>query len=787
MLSEEIEKLKHEWVQNQKQYFKYFLKQGAFSLYFSKDMDYFIKQAYESVLRDYFKDFLPQNELIPFCVLADKQYSTNSLCVNEAVPLLFIYEDIKAYHLKPIIKALIAALNDMHLQLDCSIIELKGLKNITKNELKSTQMRFICGSKFLFKKIKQDFEEFLKQNKEPLARALLENFKNTKLPLLKQEFDIKKDFGGLNDLRKLENLLALFKDSPKNYALNFIDEKALSELRLASEFLLSLKSALNLQSEKDNDEFLLAKLDELVKLLHKKDQKNLSAKELLVQKALQSMHLLGLYANFLASKIQNKHFNQAHLENSNSLFLTRDFRNLSEALEFLELLEDKAYNFDIAFIMTLKNLSFDKEELEKALKIFERFFYRKHSFCILKLLFDSGLLKEFCKPISRFLSDEESDYSFDMQAFLTLCELEKEQENFELLKRLEDEEKMVLKLVILLSAISNENEVSMASIYRTYTLKFNIKAQNLELGLRLFKNFNALKELVEKEDIYNPMIISALLSKVENLRTLELLYVLTLIKAKALGANAFFYKALDKLFQNAKEGFEDENLLEESAKRVKKELTLKRTKIFLELDGLLQDKIIHIKSNLFIIKNSFEDIINISKLAKSNDFKFWLENEPNLNLQLIAPKGFNLGVILNSLTNLNLVYMSFFELFDDKIYLKFEYDNILSDEQKNKLVSLLNSNLQSPITNKIKKPIIKKDELKLDLNYSKIYAKLNLNTKDQQGLMAFVMDIFNVLGLNLSTAKIQTIRQRTRNTFIFQKDEAFLAKEKDLISSLISE
>ena len=784
MLNKDLEKLKLEYTQ--KQYFKYFLRQGTFSLHYSRQMDCLIKQAYEIVLKDYFENFLPQNELIPFCVLANNHYATNSLCVNETVPLILSYEDIRGYHLKPMIKTFIEVLNDLHLQLEYNIIELKGLKNIAKNELKSTQIRFICGSKFLFKKIKQDFNDFLKENKEILAENLLKNFQNQTLPFLKQEFNIKKDCGGLNDLRKLENLLALFKDSPKNYALNFIDEKCLSELRLASEFLLTLKSALNLQSGKDDDEFSFTKTEELVKLLHKKDQKNFKAEELLIQKSLQSRHLLCLYTAFLASKIQKKYFKTLPL-NSNVLFLEQEFKNLNQALEFLNSLEDRVYHFDIAFVFALKNLDFDKTNLEKALKIFENFFYKKHSFCILKLLFDSGILKEFYKQIPRFLSDEESDYSFDIQAFLTLQQFEKEQENLEFLKQLQDEEKMILKFVIFLSAINNENAISIASIYRSYTLKFDIKAENLELGLRLFKNFNALKELVEKEDIYNPVILLNLLSKVENLKTLELLYLLTLTKAQALGANAFFYKALDKLLQNAKEGFEDENLLEESAKRVKKELTLKRTKIFLEQEKILQDKIIHIKSNLFIIKNSFENIIHVSQLAKDNDFKFWLENEPNLNLQLVALKDFNAGIILNSLTNLNLIFMSFFELFDDKIYLKFEYDNIITQEQKNKLIKLLNSNLQSSIKNKIKKPIIKKDELKLDLNYSKNYAKLNLNTKDQQGLMAFLMNIFKILGLSLSAAKIQTIRQRTRNTFIFQKNQALLEKQQELITSLISE
>lgn len=56
----------------------------------------------------------------------------------------------------------------------------------------------------------------------------------------------------------------------------------------------------------------------------------------------------------------------------------------------------------------------------------------------------------------------------------------------------------------------------------------------------------------------------------------------------------------------------------------------------------------------------------ISKLAKENDFKFWFSNETNLSLQIVAPLHFNIAIILSSLTNLNLIFMNFFELFDDK-------------------------------------------------------------------------------------------------------------------------
>ncbi|MCX2683173.1 nucleotidyltransferase [Campylobacter sp. MIT 21-1685] len=783
MIGKERESLKTKLNCYKSECHKFFLRQGAFSLHHSQHTDVFLKNAYELVLKYCFEDFLPSSEKIPFCLLASKAYAQDSLCINEDASLLFVYKDIKAFHLKPMIKTFIELLNDISLPIDCVILELDGVQN-TKRIFQNSfiQTRFICGSKPLYKSIKEKFQIILQEKKNEFATLLLENFTSTHLPFLKQEFNIKRDFGCLNHLRALEALLSLFKEGTKNYALSFVDEKALSELRLAGDFLLSLQCALNLQSQKDENMFLLSLVDELSTLMYKKDKKNVKAKDVLIQKALQSRHTIGFWTHFLAMKIQEVLFQKTQEKKYT-------FTTLCEALEFLLHYEDKNCDFEIELVFALRTLSLSKKESEKAFALFIQIFYRKNSFCLLKLLLDSKLLKDLCKPFwtVRFLSDEESDYSFDEQAFLTLKELEKQQEQSTIFQALTSEEKMITKLSTLLSAITNENEISMASIYRSYCAKFDLNNECVEFGLRLFKNFNALKELIEKEDIFNPLIISALLSKVENSKTLELLSFLTECKAKALCLNDFFHRSLKKLLQNAKEGFEDSNLLDETARRVKKELTLKRTKSFLELDALSQDKIVHIQSNLFIIKNSFEDIISISQKALKSDFKFWFENKQTLKLQIIAKKGFSPQVVLVSLSSLNLISMNFFELFDEKIYLEFEYNNVITDTQTEKLCTLLNSNFHNILPKKIQKPYIKKDELKFNKEYSKIYAKLGLNTKDQQGLMAFVMSVFEKLGLNLCTAKIQTIRNRTRNIFIFEKNENMQNLEKKLLDALISE
>ncbi|HEF7937205.1 TPA: hypothetical protein SBB55_001518, partial [Campylobacter jejuni] len=51
----------------------------------------------------------------------------------------------------------------------------------------------------------------------------------------------------------------------------------------------------------------------------------------------------------------------------------------------------------------------------------------------------------------------------------------------------------------------------------------------------------------------------------------------------------------------------------------------------------------------------------------------------------------------------------------------------------------------------------------------------------------YLMNVFNELELVLCAAKIQTIRQRTRNIFIFQKNEKLEHSEQKLVNLLISE
>lgn len=781
-----IIKLKNAFEEYENYYSKFFLKQGSFSLHHSKEIDRFIGEAYEIVLDEFFEDFFSHNDKIPFCLVAIKHYSYLNLSPKENADLLFIYKDIKAYNIKPLMKTLINTINDVKIGINYQIYELNGLINAGKNDLKEdiSHIRYICGSKILFKQIKEKITQIQEELQNTLLNEILNNFNPFYQTLLTQDFDINKISGGLNEQLKIENLGTIFKNSSKNYALDFIDEKEFSEYKLASDFLFSLKSAMNILDEKDTSVFLVQNAKKIAKLMQKKEKKNLDTKSILIQKALQSLQICGIYTHFLTRcmQITHLHINMSNfkVENNAVIYFNISQRNLNDIFKELLSLEDRHYVFDINLIFALKRAVVQKDSF----KYFKLFLSRKHSYCFLKLFLDANILKLFCKPLtqSEFLLEEDGKYSANDRALLALYYFENEKNNYD--------EKLILclKLVLILSAINEENEISLANIFRAYALKFEDEIGDLELGIVLIKNFNSFRNIVEKEDINNSTIILNFISKLNNKKSLEILYHLSLCNAKALGLDKHHYlNSFKELLENSLACFEDENLIDESQRRVKKENILKRSKNYMELADDLKDHISHIKSNLFFIKNTTEDIIKIANLAQNTNFTFWLSNKNNFTLELIMLKKDKLKNILNVLSSLNLVHMNLYELFEEKIYIKFEYDDVVDDEEKTSLQNLLNSKLNLKIQKKNKKPCIKKDELKFDTEYSKNYAKMTLNTKDQKGLMAYVMDVLANYSVVLNAAKIQTIRERTRNILILQKDENLQNNKEKILKSLVSE
>ncbi|MBS6286878.1 MAG: ABC transporter ATP-binding protein, partial [Campylobacter concisus] len=109
----------------------------------------------------------------------------------------------------------------------------------------------------------------------------------------------------------------------------------------------------------------------------------------------------------------------------------------------------------------------------------------------------------------------------------------------------------------------------------------------------------------------------------------------------------------------------------------------------------------------------------------------------------------------------------------------------LSQLENTKILAL--KSLNSEVLREPLKPNINKDEINFELNHSKDYAKLSINAKDQRGLMAYVMSVFDRLHFQVTSARIQTVKNRTRNLFLIEKNERLESKGEEILNLLISE
>jgi [protein-PII] uridylyltransferase len=59
-----------------------------------------------------------------------------------------------------------------------------------------------------------------------------------------------------------------------------------------------------------------------------------------------------------------------------------------------------------------------------------------------------------------------------------------------------------------------------------------------------------------------------------------------------------------------------------------------------------------------------------------------------------------------------------------------------------------------------------------------------LTTKNQQGLLAFVIEVFDELGIDIATAKVGTIKNVAKDMFLIEKSSGIEKKQKEVVKRL---
>jgi [protein-PII] uridylyltransferase len=772
----------------------------------TKSIDNFLILIYKYTLRKFFGDYIPFQNQIPITLIAMGSYGREELCIYSDIDLMIVYKDIKGYNIEPIIEAILYLAWDAGIKLGHRVHKVEEIFDASNTDLTiktaMLESRFLHGSTFVWMETVRELNrirtyelhEFVKDKLEAHNKRRVEN-------PISMEPDIKNGVGGLRDTNTLfwiaKAILNVTKI--KDLVPDYISEDEFKEFRSALEFLFRVRSALHISAKKKQDKLNLEYIPDIAKKLGFQDKRLKNAQVQLSEKTLQSLHTIDtttqiflkkLTASYLFNKNNITKLRAGRIEKGiyvcDNVVMASRFQKPITLLELVKTLsryDTKGIQYDISFIDFARKAIYPKTNSKQLYKEFKNLFFNDYIFSTFVMLYDAGLLTQLIKPMAHIINlaqfDGYHEYPVDKHSILGLYHLENIKSPF--IKALYDdlcgEGKALIKLVVLLHDIGkgrkgDHSEIG-ATIFKAYAHKLGFSDEAIKSGNILIKYHTMMSNIANKEDIYSEDIILSFITKIEDVKILKLLYILTYSDMNAVGENIytnFNARLLRELYNLSFEMFDKKELMGETKRRIRRENLLKKYDEFTALPKILQRKTLSIASNFFFIKHKTHEIVEIVNIAiKADPYTFKVENSSHLCISIIKSQEFNLGYLLGKLSFLDLINMEIFKLFDGKKYFKIEFNERVNDDEIDYIKQLVDDSFDMEKKTALKKPIILANEIDLDCEHSKTYAKMTINAKNQKGMMAYMMSVFDEQGIDVANAKILTIKNRARNLILIEK------------------
>ena len=113
--------------------------------------------------------------------------------------------------------------------------------------------------------------------------------------------------------------------------------------------------------------------------------------------------------------------------------------------------------------------------------------------------------------------------------------------------------------------------------------------------------------------------------------------------------------------------------------------------------------------------------------------------------------------------------MEIFTLFDKVKYFKIEFIQKLHKSELIEIEHIVENAFDMSRDSQLKSMKIKRDEISIDCQHSKTHAEINVQTSNQKGLLAYIMNCFETLNINIVTAKIHSSKYKVRDSFLMEK------------------
>ncbi len=766
----------------------------------TKKLDSIISLMYKTVLRRVFGNYLPMRSSIPIAIVALGSYGREQLCVHSDIDLLIVYKDVEGFNTQLIIEKLFYLALDAGLKLGHRVHETSDLFKASNEDItiKTSLMesRLITGSPFTWHATQKELNRIrLFEQKEFIFAKIEEaQIRRKKYPASMQP-NIKESVGGLRDTQLLiwiaQTIYGV--ENLRDLSQTLFSDEEYKEYRIALELLYRVRSALHLIAHKQEDKLILDHMPQVSQMLGFKTELKMLTKVLQAQWRINNFTQIfakKMIHPYLADMSYVKKFKNNRLSKGIYLLDDRlyasfnlDIQPINHIIELLIALPDKFYHFDAGFLNQLTYTKIPYPLSSKTYNLLKELLKKEHIYCFLKLFWDAGILHLLFSSFRKVLHLPQFDgyhhYPVDIHSIKSVEALENIKEPFiqDLYDKLSVEEKLLVKIVVLLHDTGkgrkqDHSEVG-AKLILPFATKLGLSTSLTERAVLLVKNHILMSNVAFKENIHNEKTLYKFMSSVKDIKNLKLLYILTYADINGVSEttyNSFNSKLLHDLYISALEISENCDRITDASKRNAIEKRVKNSKEFKELPRSLQTKLLRVESNLFFFKHTILDLVKIAKKAKeTSNYNFSIHRENSLSIEIYRRVPLNVGYLLSTLSHLDVASMEIFTLFDDLKYFKIEFIKNVDGDELVEVEQLVEKAFDMSRVVKLKEITIKKQEIKVDCEHSLTHAEISINTKNQIGLLAYIMDAFEKLGINIITAKIHSTKHKVRDSFLMEK------------------
>jgi len=754
----------------------------------TKRIDNVLKLIYKVAQREMFGDYAPMKNSIPIALVALGSYGREQLCVYSDIDLMIVYKEIPGYNSKEMIEKILYILWDTGLKLGHRVHEVNELFAVSKTDITIKtaliESRMIEGSVFVWTETQNAISQIRHDDPKTFISQKLEEqaLKHKRFPLT-MEPNLKEGVGGFRDANLVFWIGKVFYNinSIKELPINIVEEREYKEFRIALEFLFRVRSALHLVTKKKEDKLRIDLIPMIARLMAFPDTQQGHMK--LAKKVTESLKVIRLYSTIWLEKLTRDHVDVK--KHQNCVYpIETDYNGL---LKLLCKHADQPFYVHPTFFQTL--LTADKPDRpDKALyKTIATIFEQPYAYSILSTLSYTRLLKYTISAIKKVVDLPQFDgyhqYAVDIHSLRCLYALEHIEDDFiqHLFDSLSKEERSMLKLVTFLhdagKGRKRDHHQVGASLFKIYAQKLNIKADMIAMGERLILNHTLMSKVAQQEDLHSEKVILSFTSHFPNKKLLDMIYILTYADMNGVGVdiyNSFNARLIRTLYRQAVEVLGNTAMLDEAAKRSKKENALKRDPQFLSLKRAEQKKILEIPSNLLFLRYKTQRIIDISKKALETEaYEYHISNGEYLVIEIIRQKSLNLSYLLGKLSNLEVVNMDICKLFNNLKYFKIDFATQIDESELELIRGFIEDSFKSDKKSLASIPVIKEKDIDIDCEHSKTYAIMHLKSMNQKGLLAYIIDLFDEMGIDIVTAKVHTIKNRVRDIFLIEKNGNF--------------